>query len=227
MQKFRVALAQINTTVGDLSGNGEKIRREIARARDAGADIVCFPELAVTGYPPEDLLLRRRFVDENLAVTRQLAAEARDIVAVYGFVDADDDIYNAAAVAAGGQLRDIYHKHYLPNYGVFDEDRYFRPGRRAPVYEIGDVVVAVNICEDIWYPGGPSLIQSYSGAEVLLNINGSPFAASKLGFREKMLATRASDYVAAVCYVNLVGGQDELVFDGGSFASHSCSSIST
>ncbi|HTE85026.1 MAG TPA: NAD+ synthase [Dehalococcoidia bacterium] len=216
MLKLRVALAQINTTVGDLSGNAERIRAEMLKARDLGADVVCFPELAVTGYPPEDLLLRRRFVDENIAVTRELAFEAREIVAVYGFVDADDDIYNAAAVAAGGQLVDVYHKQYLPNYGVFDEERYFRAGRRAPVYEIGGVLVGVNICEDIWYPGGPSLVQSFSGAEVLLNINGSPFAAGKLGFREKMLATRASDNVAVVCYVNLVGGQDELVFDGGS-----------
>jgi NAD+ synthase (glutamine-hydrolysing) len=211
-----VALAQINTTVGDLVGNAERIRHEIVRAREYGADLVCFPELAVTGYPPEDLLLRRRFIDENLTIARQLAAEARDIVAVYGFVDADVDIYNAAAVAAGGEIVDVYHKHYLPNYGVFDEDRYFRAGKREPVYEVGGVIIGVNICEDIWYPGGPSLAQSYSGAEVLLNINGSPYASGKLRFREKMIATRASDNMAAVCYVNLVGGQDELVFDGGS-----------
>jgi NAD+ synthase (glutamine-hydrolysing) len=214
--RLRVALAQINTTVGDLSGNAERIRSDILKARDLGADLVCFPELAVTGYPPEDLLLRRRFVDENLTVARQLAAEAQDIVAIYGFVDADVDIYNAAAIAAGGKIVDVYHKHYLPNYGVFDEDRYFRAGKRAPVCEINDVVIGVNICEDIWYPGGPSLAQSYRGAEVLLNINGSPYVAGKLRFREKMLATRASDNMAAVCYVNLVGGQDELVFDGGS-----------
>jgi len=216
MTKLRIALAQINATVGDLAGNAELIRAAGLRARDAGADIVCFPELAVTGYPPEDLLLRRRFVDDNLAVARQVAAETAGIVSVYGFVDADDDIYNAAAIAAGGRILDVYHKHYLPNYGVFDEERYFRAGRRAPVYEVAGALVGVNICEDIWYPEGPSLAQSFSGAEVLININGSPYHAGKRAFREKMLATRASDNMAIVCYVNLVGGQDELVFDGGS-----------
>jgi NAD+ synthase (glutamine-hydrolysing) len=216
MSKLRVALAQINSTVGDLAGNAELIRTTTIRARDAGADVVCFPELAITGYPPEDLLLRRRFVDENLVVARQVAAETTGIVAVYGFVDADDDIYNAAAIAAGGRLVDVYHKHYLPNYGVFDEERYFRAGHRAPVYEVAGALVGVNICEDIWYPEGPSLAQSFSGAEVLININGSPYQAGKRAFREKMLATRASDNMAIVCYVNLVGGQDELVFDGGS-----------
>jgi len=216
MTKLRVALAQINATVGDLAGNADLIRGAALRAREAGADLVCFPELAVTGYPPEDLLLRRRFVDDNLAVAKQVAAETAGIVSVYGFVDADDDIYNAAAIAADGRILDVYHKHYLPNYGVFDEERYFRAGRRAPVYEIAGALVGVNICEDIWYPEGPSLAQSFSGAEVLININGSPYHAGKRAFREKMLATRASDNMAIVCYVNLVGGQDELVFDGGS-----------
>jgi NAD+ synthase (glutamine-hydrolysing) len=216
MRKLRVALAQIDTTVGDLSGNASRMRTEIGRAREFGADIICFPELAITGYPPEDLLLRRRFVDENIVVARQLAEETHGIVAVYGFVDADDDIYNAAAIAAGGGIVDVYYKQYLWNYGVSDEDRYFRAGRRAPVYEIAGSVVGVNICEDIWYPGGPALAQSYSGAEVLLNINASPYHAGKRELREKMIATRASDAMAVVCYVNLVGGQDELVFDGGS-----------
>lgn len=216
MQSLRLALAQIDTTVGDLAGNAERIRAEIARARDLEVDIVCFPELAVTGYPPEDLLLRRQFVQENLAVAHQLAREAHDIVAVYGFVDAGDDIYNAAAIAAEGRIIDVYHKHYLPNYGVFDEERYFRAGRRAPIYEIAGAQVGVNICEDIWYPGGPTLVQGYGGAEVILNINASPFYRGKQDFREKMIATRASDNVVIVCYTNLVGGQDELVFDGAS-----------
>ena len=216
MHSLRVALAQINTTVGDLDGNADRMRTEIRRARDLGVDVICFPELAITGYPPEDLVLRRRFVEDNIMAAQQLAQETNGIVAVYGFVDADDDIYNAAAIATNGRIVDVYHKQYLPTYGVFDEDRYFRAGRRAPVYEIAGIPVGVNICEDIWYPDGPTLMQGYSGAEVILNINASPYAAGKRDFRLKMLATRASDNELFVCYTNLVGGQDELVFDGNS-----------
>ncbi len=216
MRTLRVALAQINTTVGDIDGNTAAIAAQIARARDAGADVVCFPELALTGYPPEDLLLRRQFVEDNLRALRDLLPHTQGISAVVGFVDLANDIYNAAAILADGKHVDTYHKQFLPNYGVFDEDRYFQRGRRAPVYEIAGAKVGVNICEDIWYPGGPTMEQALAGAEVILNINASPFHAGKRGFREKMLGTRAADNTVAVCYVNLVGGQDELVFDGGS-----------
>ncbi len=216
MRTLRVALAQINTTVGDIDGNAAAIAAQIARARDAGADVVCFPELALTGYPPEDLLLRRQFVEDNLRALHDLLPHTQGITAVVGFVDLANDIYNAAAILADGKHVDTYHKQFLPNYGVFDEDRYFQRGRRAPVYEIAGAKVGVNVCEDIWYPGGPTMEQALAGAEVILNINASPFHAGKRGFREKMLGTRAADNTVAVCYVNLVGGQDELVFDGGS-----------
>ncbi len=216
MRTLRVALAQINTTVGDIEGNATAIAAQIVRARDAGADVVCLPELALTGYPPEDLLLRRQFVEDNLHALHDLLPHTEGITVVVGFVDLANDIYNAAAILCDGRLVDTYHKQFLPNYGVFDEDRYFQRGRRAPVYEIAGAKVGVNICEDIWYPGGPTMEQALAGAEVILNINASPFHAGKRSFREKMLATRAADNTVAVCYVNLVGGQDELVFDGGS-----------
>jgi NAD+ synthase (glutamine-hydrolysing) len=214
--RLRVALAQINTTVGDLSGNAERIRSDILKARDLGADLVCFPELAVTGYPPEDLLLRRRFVDENLTVARQLAAEAQDIVAIYGFVDADVDIYNAAAIAAGGKIVDVYHKHYLPNYGVFDEDRYFAPGNDLVLLRFGDVVVGPTICEDIWQPGPPATDLALAGAQLIANISASPFHVGKDREREQMLRVRAQDNSCFVALCNAVGGQDELLFDGNS-----------
>ena len=216
MRRLRVGLAQINTTVGDLAGNAGRVVAEIERARALGVDLVSFPELAITGYPPEDLVLRRAFIADNLAALREVVAATRGITAVIGFVDQDDDIYNAAAIAHDGRLVDVYHKRYLPNYGVFDEDRYFQAGRRAPVYEIGGVRVGVNICEDIWYPGGPTWEQAHRGAEVIVNINASPYHRGKRAWREKMLATRANDNAVFVCYTNLVGGQDELVFDGAS-----------
>jgi len=217
MRALRVGLAQINTTVGDLQGNAGRVLDYARRARDAGCDLVAFPELAVTGYPPEDLLLRRSFVADNLATLERLAREAPpDLALIVGFVDADDDIYNAAAVVHGGRVAGVYHKRFLPNYGVFDENRYFRAGTEAPVFEIAGARVGVNVCEDIWYPDGPSRAQARAGAEVIVNINGSPYHAGKRRFREQMIATRASDEAVIVCYVNLVGGQDELVFDGGS-----------
>ncbi|HLZ71191.1 MAG TPA: NAD+ synthase [Dehalococcoidia bacterium] len=216
MRTLRVALAQINATVGDIEGNAAAIVAQIARARDAGADVVCLPELALTGYPPEDLLLRRQFVEDNLRALHDLLPHTQGITAVVGFVDLANDIYNAAAILSDGRHVDSYHKQFLPNYGVFDEDRYFQRGRRAPVYEIAGAKVGVNICEDIWYPGGPTQEQALAGAEVILNINASPFHAGKRSFREKMLGTRAADNTVAVCFVNMVGGQDELVFDGGS-----------
>jgi NAD+ synthase (glutamine-hydrolysing) len=213
---LRVALAQLNTTVGDLDGNAAKIVEALDRARAQGAQVAIFPELAVTGYPPEDLLLKPSFVAGSVARLRSIAPHTRGLVAVVGFVDAREDIYNAAAVLADGEWVGTYHKRYLPNYGVFDEDRYFMPGDTAPVFVFGDQPVGINVCEDIWYPVGPATLQSLAGARLILNINASPYHRGKQATRETMLATRAMDNDAYVCYVNLVGGQDELVFDGGS-----------
>jgi NAD+ synthase (glutamine-hydrolysing) len=216
---LRVALAQINVTVGDLEGNKEKIAASMQQAHAAGAHIVCVPELALAGYPPEDLLLKPGFVAAQLRKLDELIDASRDLpglTAVIGFVDRDHDIYNAAAIIYEGKLYGTYHKHYLPNYGVFDEYRYFQVGRKAPVFVINGVHVGVNICEDVWYPGGPMPLQAQAGAEVIININGSPYHAGKEIFREEMLATRAADNGVIVVYLNMVGGQDELVFDGGS-----------
>jgi NAD+ synthase (glutamine-hydrolysing) len=213
---FRLALAQINCTVGDIGGNTRKIVGCIGSAEAAGAELVAFPELAVTGYPPEDLLLKPAFIRDNLDALKEIAAATRDIVAVVGFVDRRDDIFNAAGVLHNGRVVGMYHKRYLPTYGVFDEDRYFRPGVESPVFRLGDVILGVNVCEDIWYAVGPANAQSLAGAELIVNINASPFSDEKRAFRQKMLATRAADYQAIVAYVNLVGGQDELVFDGAS-----------
>ena len=215
-RNFRLALAQINTTVGDIPGNTAKILDYIQRARDAHADLVAFPELAVTGYPPEDLLFNTAFLQANTAALEKIATASQGIAVVVGCVDVGRDIANAAALAFGGKLIDIYHKMYLPNYGVFDEDRYFRRGAACPVYTINGVGVGVNICEDIWYPVGPIAVQRDAGAEVIVNINGSPFHAGKRDYREKMISTRAADNELYVAYLNLVGGQDELIFDGSS-----------
>lgn len=216
---LRVALAQINVTVGDLEGNTEKIQTAMQQAHAANAHIVCFPELALTGYPPEDLLLKPSFVAANLRKLEQLIEVSRNLpglTSVIGFVDRHHDIYNAAAIVNAGKLIGTYHKHYLPNYGVFDENRYFQAGRKAPIFLINGVSVGINICEDIWYPTGPLTMQAHAGAEVIININGSPYHLAKGIFRETMLATRAADSGLIVVYLNMVGGQDELVFDGGS-----------
>src|SRR5579885_2119346 len=216
---LRVALAQINVTVGDLEGNVQSMLDSMRQAHAAGAHIVCFPELALTGYPPEDLLLKPGFVDDNLRKLDELIQASRDLpglTAVIGFVDRDHDIYNAAAVISEGKLCGVYHKHYLPNYGVFDENRYFAAGRKAPIFLMNGVHVGINICEDVWYPTGPMTLQAHAGAEVIININGSPYYAGKGIFRQEMLATRAADNGVIVVYLNMVGGQDELVFDGGS-----------
>ena len=214
---IRLALAQINVTVGDLAGNRQKILDHIHRARDLGAHIVVFPELAIPGYPPEDLLFKPRFIQSNLDVLNELIQATQGVAAIFGFVDRHDDIYNAAAIACDGRLIDVYHKTYLPNYGVFDEDRYFQSGKTAGVYRLNGVSFGVTICEDIWYPGGPARQQALAGdAEVLINISSSPFHDGKELLREQMIATRATDNSAVLAFCNLVGGQDELIFDGGS-----------
>lgn len=214
---IRLALSQINVTVGDLAGNREKILDHVHRARDLGAHVVVFPELAIPGYPPEDLLFKPRFIQSNLDVLNELVRATQGVAAIFGFVDRHDDIYNAAAIACDGRLIDVYHKTYLPNYGVFDEDRYFQSGKTAGVYRLNGITFGVTICEDIWYPGGPAREQALAGdAEVLINISSSPFHDGKELLREQMIATRATDNSAVLAFCNLVGGQDELIFDGGS-----------
>jgi len=216
MRSLRIGMAQINTTVGDLKGNTQKILEAIAEARSLGVDLLTFPELAICGYPPEDLLFKPKFIEENLRFLDQVVEHSSELTIVVGFVDAKGDIYNAAAVIHDGKLAGVYHKMYLPNYGVFDENRYFQAGKEYPVYTIAGVGVGINICEDLWYEAGPATAQAYSGAEVIVNISASPYHFGKRDFRERMVATHASDNVAIVAYNNLVGGQDELVFDGNS-----------
>lgn len=218
MRTLRLALAQINSTVGDLAGNVQKISEAIERAKEKRADLIAFPELAISGYPPEDLLLKPQFIEENLQALQKVAKRCKGLTAIVGFVDREEDIYNAAAVIHDGAVRLVYHKCHLPNYGVFDENRYFQAGKEAPVFTLNGMTLGVNICEDIWYPEGPTFAQALGGgAEVIININASPYHAGKGLFREEMIATRARDNAAIIAYVNLVGGQDELVFDGGSF----------
>ena len=214
---LRVGLAQVNPTVGDIDGNARRILDWLARARGLGCDLVAFPELIITGYPPEDLLFKSAFIEANLKALRHIAAATSGLTAVVGFVDKRDDIFNAAAVLHDGAVAGVYHKQYLPNYGVFDENRYFQAGVDAPVFAIGDTTIAANICEDVWYPAGPTTAQALAGAALVVTINGSPYHAGKGRFREKMLATRAADDLVCLAFVNAVGGQDELVFDGQSF----------
>ena len=213
---LRVALAQVNPTVGDLAGNARLIAGRIDEARAAQADIVCFPELALTGYPPEDLVLKPSFVRDNLKHLQMVVAASKGISVVVGFVDEDGEIFNAAAFIRDGELKAVYHKVFLPNYGVFDEERYFAVGHRCPIIEQNGIRVGLSVCEDCWYPSGPMAWQAEHGAELLININGSPYHAGKRIEREEMIAERAVDYGAFVAYVNTVGGQDELVFDGNS-----------
>jgi NAD+ synthase (glutamine-hydrolysing) len=211
-----MAMAQINTTVGDFDGNIRKIMGAVDNARSAGADIITLPELAVCGYPPEDLLFKPTFIQANLDSLQKIAEAAKGITVITGFVDTDGDIYNAAAILHSGKIAGVYHKIYLPNYGVFDENRYFHAGKDCPIFMISGVAVGITICEDIWYEAGPATVQASAGAEVIVNISASPYHAGKGTFRERMIATRASDTVAIFAYNNAVGGQDELVFDGHS-----------
>ena len=216
MGRLRLGMAQINSTVGDFEGNTRKILEAIAGSKSLGIDLITFPELAVCGYPPEDLLLKPHFIEKNLLALREIAGECRGITAVIGFVDRDDGIYNAAAIIHKGRVIDIYHKIHLPNYGVFDEYRYFKPGQRYPVYNLGGISIGINICEDIWCQFGPTHYQTAAGAELIINISASPYYFRRLEDRRQMLSSRARDNIAIVAYNNLVGGQDELVFDGGS-----------
>ena len=216
MRHVRIAMAQINTTVGDLEGNATKIIQAIQRAKEEQADIVTLPELSITGYPPQDLLLKPQFLHDNRTTLDWIIGQTEGITAIVGFVDQEDDIYNAAAIIHDKQLLGVQRKIFLPNYGVFDENRYFQAGAPENIYQIGDIVFGVNICEDIWYPEGPMVIQALSGADLILNLSASPYYVGKPDFRQKMVAVRAADSVVVVAYNNLIGGQDRLIFDGGS-----------
>jgi len=215
---LRIALAQINTTVGNLEGNARKIIDYIERAREMSVNVIAFPELAITGYPPEDLLLKKHFVEDNLKVLKSLLKETKNITAVIGFVDADNKgrLFNAAAVVHNRTLKGIYHKEQLPNYGVFDEKRYFTPGRNNKIFKSGPAALGVSICEDIWTQKGPCRKQAKAGAKVLINISSSPYYAGKGKERENLIIRQAKQNKVYVGYANLVGGQDELVFDGAS-----------
>ena len=213
---IRIALAQINSTVGDLSGNTAKICSYIDKAKDLDVDLIAFPELAITGYPPEDLVFKNEFVQENMKCSSEVSHNTQGITAIFGFVELDNKLYNSAAVASEGKLKGTHKKIFLPNYGVFDEERYFESGNTCPVFTINGTKVGVNVCEDIWYPVGPTSVQRAAGAELIININGSPFHAGKRQDRESMLIERASAHGLFIAYVNQVGGQDELVFDGSS-----------
>ena len=224
---FRLALAQLNLTVGDLPGNTARMVEYLHLARESGADLVAFPELAITGYPPEDLLFKKSFVDANVAAMEQVVAESRGIAVVLGYVQPrESGIANSAAFGYNGELIGTYDKIILPNYGVFDEERYFTKGRICPVYEIGGVRVGVNVCEDIWYEAGPSAVQRQAGAELIVSINGSPFHAGKSSYRrDSIVGSRAVENGLFVAYLNIVGGQDELVFDGNSMICDPCGKV--
>ncbi len=213
---MRLALAQINAVVGDLSGNRARILAAIGEAKAAGADLAIFPELAVTGYPPEDLLLRPGFLRAARASLDEIAAATDGITALVGCPLFDRDLANACAVLAGGEIRAVYRKQFLPNYGVFDEHRYFAPGRELLLLQLGDVLVGPTVCEDVWQPGPPATDLALAGAQLLVNVSASPFHVGKAEDREEMLVTRARDNASYLAFCNLVGGQDELVFDGHS-----------
>ncbi len=214
---MRIALAQINPTVGDIAANEAKIREYLARARSEGAQLALFPELAVTGYPPEDLLLKEHFLADARAAVERIAGDVRGVVVVLGFPERADDVYNAAAICADGALQAIYRKVNLPNYGVFDEVRYFQRGPGGAIIEVDGVKVGLTVCEDIWVPGPPMTDEALAGARLVVNISASPYQAGKGAQREQMIAQRARDSLATVAFCALVGGQDELVFDGHSF----------
>ena len=214
---FRIALAQINPIVGDITTNTSMILDYVQRARNLNVDLVAFPELAITGYPPEDLLFKKSFIQANVAAMNSIVEASEDVAVVVVYVEQDGiDLFNSAALGYRGRYIDSYRKIFLPNYGVFDEERYFKKGDVCPVYEINGTQVGINICEDIWYPMGPTVLQCGAGAEVIININASPFHAGKRIEREAMLSDRSSTHQVFLGYANTVGGQDELVFDGSS-----------
>jgi len=215
---LKISLAQINPTVGDLAGNTRKILEYTALAQKTGAQLVVFPELAVCGYPPEDLLLKKHFVADNIKALDALAKKVRGISVITGFVDSDagGKIYNAAAIISDGKLQGVYYKQELPNYGVFDEKRYFSLGKNPGIWTVNGVKIGINICEDIWVDGAVYQAQAKAGAKILVNISSSPYQAGKLKERQELLARRARETKKHLVYVNTVGGQDELVFDGGS-----------
>ncbi len=216
MKKIRVALAQINPVVGDFEYNYNKIVEFIEKAKKSEADIVAFPELALTGYPPEDLILKPSFIEKNLYYLEKLKENVDNIIAVVGFIDKQEDVFNAAAVIYNKEIVGVYHKQFLPNYGVFDENRYFQKGDGLLLLSIDNYKVGVSICEDIWYPENPVNDYAILGTEVVININASPYSQGKVKKREEMLKVRSRDNLISVAYVNMVGGQDELVFDGNS-----------
>jgi NAD+ synthase (glutamine-hydrolysing) len=217
---LRIALAQVNSIVGDLDANAKRIRDATSRARRAGADVVLFPEMALTGYPPEDLLLKPDFVANAQRALEDIARSVDDLTVIVGSAtrcpELGGDLYNTAAILSQGRIQARYHKMHLPNYAVFDEARYFRAGRTPLVLTLGDTPVGVTVCEDIWYGGGPVEDESLAGAELIVNLSASPYHMGKPAERERMLLTRAADNLVAVAFCNLVGGQDELVFDGSS-----------
>jgi len=213
---LRVALCQMNAVVGDIAGNERAILDAIGRARAAGAQLVLFPELALTGYPPEDLLLKEHFLRDARAALDRVAAAAEGIVALVGFPEREDDVYNALAVVAEREVQAVYRKLHLPNYGVFDEQRYFQAGAGPALIELGSHKVGLTICEDIWEPGPPASTEARAGATLIVNVSASPYHAGKGLERERMLAQRARDNLCAIAFCALVGGQDELVFDGHS-----------
>ncbi len=213
---MRLALAQIDTVVGDLDGNRDRILDRLEEARAEGADLILFPELAVTGYPPEDLLLRPGFLKAAARTLEEIAAATRGIAALVGAPHLDRDLFNACAVCVDGEVKAIYRKQFLPNYGVFDEDRYFQPGRGLVLLRCGETLVGPTVCEDIWQPGPPATDLALAGAHVVANISASPFHVGKGAEREEMLATRARDNSCWIALVNAVGAQDELIFDGQS-----------
>jgi NAD+ synthase (glutamine-hydrolysing) len=217
MRSLRLALSQINPIVGDLDGNFRRVAAGIEQARAMAVDVLAFPEMVITGYMPEDLLLKPSFIERSIERTRALAPLTAGMTVIVGTVERDIDLFNAAAILHDGKWAGSYRKRYLPNYGVFDENRYFMPARETPVFSRGRTVIGVSICEDIWYPGGPVEEQVIrGGAEILINLSASPYHAGKAQARRRMLCTRAADNLAVICYVNLVGGQDEVVFDGAS-----------
>lgn len=214
---MRIALSQINVTVGDIDGNIDRILRRIKSAKDLEVELIAFPELSITGYPPEDLIFKTQFVDDNLTALKRIVSASENIYVVVGYIDRDKDaIYNSAAIINDKTVIGTYRKMILPNYGVFDEQRYFTPGTEPTTYDINGIKTAINICEDIWSDNGPVETQSKSGAKLLININASPYHRGKREQREALLSRRAVDHNLALAYVNLVGGQDELVFDGTS-----------